>query len=520
VARASTTFDVNVTDHQPLSGILGSGTSYIATQIASGGAQSLCTGLNDPKCALNAEIYSMLPVCQSSIEINCIEALEVSSENELFRQATHQKTIGQEVFSAKPEIGLPAGSNISLWSVPSLRLEGKQSDFAVTVRVKLIRSGENLRASGFSARVEPFTQTTTSQSPLRTVERLNPLGVAGISAEGGDKIKNCIWIDNGQCGQDADFPKDSRVKLTIRIGNYLTAWLHGRFTDPRIRITSIDEMNNRLEMDAAPVKVPSATAIVNADEAPIEVINRFKDPSGYLPSGNISMYIEATQYGALQSFLEFERFFSRKSNKLVDTWSLHSLPSQINACASISNRVKEPLGTLIGIVATNALTYESQPPSFADGELKYKVAGLHYLSDGTTVFQGRYDLLMRSDFARCLYNFTDAPMSAEISIVNEEGAKFITTTSLRESNGWFMLGAYGFTFSAPILRVKLIQENKIQSPPTATATATPSPSPTPTASATKSPIAVVKKTITCIKGKVTKKVTAVSPKCPAGYKKK
>jgi len=29
-----------------------------------------------------------------------------------------------------------------------------------------------------------------------------------------------------------------------------------------------------------------------------------------------------------------------------------------------------------------------------------------------------------------------------------------------------------------------------------------------------------KSTITCIKGKVTKKVTAVSPKCPAGYKKK
>jgi hypothetical protein len=29
-----------------------------------------------------------------------------------------------------------------------------------------------------------------------------------------------------------------------------------------------------------------------------------------------------------------------------------------------------------------------------------------------------------------------------------------------------------------------------------------------------------KTTITCIKGKVTKKVTAVSPKCPTGYKKK
>ncbi len=32
--------------------------------------------------------------------------------------------------------------------------------------------------------------------------------------------------------------------------------------------------------------------------------------------------------------------------------------------------------------------------------------------------------------------------------------------------------------------------------------------------------AIKKTTITCVKGKVTKKVTAVSPKCPAGYKKK
>lgn len=34
------------------------------------------------------------------------------------------------------------------------------------------------------------------------------------------------------------------------------------------------------------------------------------------------------------------------------------------------------------------------------------------------------------------------------------------------------------------------------------------------------PIATKKTTITCVKGKLTKKVTAVNPKCPAGYKKK
>lgn len=47
------------------------------------------------------------------------------------------------------------------------------------------------------------------------------------------------------------------------------------------------------------------------------------------------------------------------------------------------------------------------------------------------------------------------------------------------------------------------------------------PSSTPSASpAVKPPVAQVKTTIACIKGKLTKKVSGVNPKCPAGYKKK
>ena len=69
--------------------------------------------------------------------------------------------------------------------------------------------------------------------------------------------------------------------------------------------------------------------------------------------------------------------------------------------------------------------------------------------------------------------------------------------------------------------------------PTQVATATPTPTPTPTpsetASATPTPTPTVvatvkpaakKTTITCVKGKKTKKVTAIKPKCPKGYKKR
>jgi hypothetical protein len=464
-----------------------------------------------------------LPVCESASEINCIESLAVTSGGTQGGSATHQKTIGRLAFPAQPEIGLPAGSNISLWKVPALANSNEVSDFAVTVRVKLYKNGSRLTAQGFSARVEPFTTTATSKEPVKTVERTNPMGIVGISGEGGDW--GCIWIDSGQCGVVQDFPKDSRVKLTIRIGNYLTSWLHGRFTDPTINITAIDTKNNRLEMEASPVKVPSATALVNADEASDSVKNKFRDPSGYLPPGNIGMYVEATEVGAMQSFKDFEKNFSQKSNKLVDTWSMRSLTAPLSSCASrVASSLNAPLATLIGVVATNSITYDSGPPAFTNGTLNYQVAGLRYLSDGSTIFQGRYDLLMRSQFARCLYGYTDAPVVAEISISKEGDTDIVETTVLKEdpAKGWLMLGAYGFTFSSPTLQVRLKQEKAVApSPsPSPSPTASPTTSPTPTAKASPATATVTKSTITCVKGKAIKKVTSEKPKCPKGFKKR
>jgi hypothetical protein len=55
----------------------------------------------------------------------------------------------------------------------------------------------------------------------------------------------------------------------------------------------------------------------------------------------------------------------------------------------------------------------------------------------------------------------------------------------------------------------------------AKAKATPTPSPSVSATPLAKPVAAPKKkTITCIKGKTTAKITGVNPSCPKGYKKK
>jgi hypothetical protein len=68
----------------------------------------------------------------------------------------------------------------------------------------------------------------------------------------------------------------------------------------------------------------------------------------------------------------------------------------------------------------------------------------------------------------------------------------VATTVVNEKNGFFRMGAYGFGFSSPTIKMKITQAGTSGS----------------------------KKTITCVKGKTSKKVTAVKPVCPTGFKKK
>ena len=173
--------------------------------------------------------------------------------------------------------------------------------------------------------------------------------------------------------------------------------------------------------------------------------------------------------------------------------------------------------SLIGLVTTNSLTYAPGPPKYADGFLNYKVAGLHNNPDDS-VFQGSYDLVMSSKIARCIYGFEGAgPLYATVSVVNSDGGESVLATeSVKEEGGWLRLKARGFTFSSPTLKIKLTQSAPANlTQPAATESAP--------ASATKEsaakPAPAKRISITCVKGKTTRKVSGVAPKCPAGFKK-
>ena len=149
-----------------------------------------------------------------------------------------------------------------------------------------------------------------------------------------------------------------------------------------------------------------------------------------------------------------------------------------------------------------------------DSVLTLQVSSTHLRADNSKNL-GVFNIDMPIETARCLWGVDlSKAVSASVSASYPElGIAELVTTTSRVEGKFFKVSASGFHYSAPIIKVKVAQQ----------VSATPSPTPSPLASATPTPSAkpVVKKTtIACIKGKVSKKVTATNPKCPAGYKKK
>jgi len=195
----------------------------------------------------------------------------------------------------------------------------------------------------------------------------------------------------------------------------------------------------------------------------------------------------------LEEFLAWIPLIGDKANLDPIVWTMN-LMTNFNS-GILGSSCTASSDQLTGMVSTNATHYLAGPPSFNSqtGELEYKVAGPHLLPNGE-LSRGTYDLTLRADFARCLYGFTGTAVRATVSIVSEDGKSVNAVSVVNEKNGWLNFAARGFTYSSPTIKVKLTQI------------------------ASSSP--AKKTTITCVKGKTVKKVTAVAPKCPVGYKKK
>lgn len=131
--------------------------------------------------------------------------------------------------------------------------------------------------------------------------------------------------------------------------------------------------------------------------------------------------------------------------------------------------------------------------------LDFAIVSPHTKADGSPNI-GFFKLWTTDAFVNCKWpgnKLTSSP-KLEVRIISEDGVTQTSTNLVTHKDGKIFVSAAGFHYSKPIIKLVPVEES---------GAAKPVAKPT-------------KKTITCIKGKTTKKVTGSSPKCPSGYKLK
>ena len=476
----------------------------------------LCKAIGVDPCNKSDQTYVanlLLPACKSAAEQWCIESVSIRKKDEpATKSAKFIRQVDSALVENTPGDGLPGGSSISLWQAEGMQNSGGVDTYAVYVVLKATKfPGRGPTFDQFTAMVLPYSETRgfKYERPF-SEEMVLPNGSIRIGTRG--SAGECAWTETGLCGLMEDFPNGVRASLTLRVSNLLTGWLMGRMADPLINVEPFDAEQNKISIDAEPVKVPKFYAVTDrskASAAILESLPRNSDFSGV--TNNL-----ANESGAFRTIENWKDVAKDTAAGLVSTWSATTIRSGFGSqCLADTTK-------LLGVVTTNAMVYEGTAPRFERETLNYQVGGMHFNPDGSG-FEGTYDLVMRKGTAQCLYGFNDAPITATVTVVEAGKEQRIETSSLQElgsgTEKWLKLSARGFTFSSPTLKIKLNQDKPATAAPTApnnsSATAAGSGNPAP---AVKAP--AKRLSITCVKGKVTRKISGVAPKCPAGFKKK
>jgi len=501
-----------------------------------------CTNMTDLNCAdpQSYEFQSILPVCQSDSDVDCIESLEAkngegSYQKGKFLEYNMKGAVHPNNFSSLQKYNIPNNSNPSIWSLANAS-HASGDRYVVNVGIKGFRETQNLSswldAGNIYAFVAPVSVRNGAISEVpqcrqASKSELNNV-IANTRCTGSEFAYStpdqprCVvsYGTSGDCMASETFPSGVYFAITVRLSNGPNGWFHGRMTDPSISIESQGKQT-KIRIAASPVQVPIfyhsdrwenlAVSTKNWWKNSFSTCNRNPEcgPAGGSNPEDPTLNIETTSAGITQfpygnfAMNMINSFAPQVGDKAVSAprvWSFRTLNTtsqELNKCVSKGDGLK-------GIVTTNSTSYSEGAPEFKNNSLSYKVASLHLLPNGET-FRGTYDLILRSDVARCIYSFSNAPISATIEVLNSDGSNQIATTTVNEKKGWLYLSAKNFTFSSPTVKVKLIQ-NEVQ------------PSASPSASTTPQSVKSAIKKITCMKGRTKKVISGTKPKCPVGFK--
>jgi len=488
-----------------------------------------CDSLANCPKTFDAQVADLnLRFCNKNIQVDCISGLSTTNtktgqvSNEFKTRLSETQSFTARVIGDRSQ-GLPEGGNPQVVSIPSAPHAGGdmyliKSDYFASRR----SSAEPFKLALLTNGIYPITIERGKFQPGGP--NLDPKAYLGQNVPGGGAPKppyisafltdpRCLMATETVCLVPQAFPENVSFGLKLKLSQGFNGWLYGRLANPAVSITTATGNSKTVEVSisAEPVKVPVPFGWVKNSDLPAELLTKYeKDRGGGLYAGqdrngpleNVSILKAHSNDYSDEGITEFISWMPKLGDKaavLPSQWSFQTLDLRSNTAAVLS-RCTQSVKSLAGLIFTNASVFSAGAPTLdnATGSLDYKVAAPHFKADGIETTSGTYDLVLNSEVARCIYGFTKAPVSANISIENSSGDNKIATTTVTEKNGFLRLAAYGFGFSAPKIKIKLTQDKTVESTGTS-----------------KTTTAITK--ITCKSGSKTRSVSGAAPKCPTGW---
>lgn len=445
-----------------------------------------CDDFSSAECAkyprFTYNIY--LPPCSASITDDCITSITATKPDGSVvngKLTGSKPNIPTPAFKGDPAFNMPDGWYPTMWSFDGithpggegfllraslLSFQNKRSVDVITPQLRVSIGAVSWTPSNASGNWSKETNNVNSQTGL-----MNAGGAAGPTCSFFLAIKECAvaW----------SLPTDVRFKVELKTRAKVSGWVNGRLSDPKVEVTP-NGTGQAFSIEAAPMQVPIFAMYKKFTEYTKEFqdfnqrvgggAGRIMFPdnwrteysgAGREPFDKISAFHALNTYDE-NAFKEFQYFLAASDDKAVATKNLWHFESnrlfhqdgdlKLNDCS-------RGLTGLAGFVSTNSTMFMATPPKFntTTQSLDYQVAAPHFDRNGKENI-GRYNLVIDSKVARCLYKFSTAPIQASVTVINADGTQQISTSTVNEKNGWLYLSVNGYTYSAPTLKVKLSQE--------------------------------------------------------------
>lgn len=455
----------------------------------------MCAKNSDANCSTNREVSftAMLQPCSSDTALDCIAGFGHVDQSGRRVPATYVSkfpAVGPNEFVADPAAGLPVGTAAGLWKLGAG--SGATTDLHyVNPRVFGQRQKGETRfthkmfgATVSPVRLVPYDCARSMCTPGFELQNGGPSSGFGYG-HGRENGQDCVMTGNNPltntmtCAERRAFTPAVTYYLTVRLSQSPRGWLHGRLNNSNVQITPVTGSDDALVIDlqGSSVTVPVVSKGMLFSELPAALQEKYRRTggwpvccggSGYFTSTdgprvtttdpNVRNRLSIPPASGSPGLDELEAWLPLVNDTAsadISLWGIRTLQDwemrDVSKCMTAKQRLN-------GVVITNATQYSAGPPSFnkSTNSLDYKVSAPHFKSGGAEM-KGVYELLMRTETARCVYGFEKAPFSSTIQVIESGGVQDVATTNVSENNGWIRLAAYNYTHSSPTLRVKFAQ---------------------------------------------------------------